>query len=95
MPAPSQSALLPSLWEGLASKLGEVYSVGLGEITNFSPFWALSTDRTELGRIRPSKSGGWGDRGDPRAASTIAPRRDALLGETNLGYLGGVSSTES
>lgn len=62
--------------------------MGLGKFTNFLPFWAVSTDRTELGRIRPSKSGGWGGRGNPRPPRTIAPRRDALLGERNLGCLG-------
>lgn len=65
MPAPRQSPLLPSLWEGLASKLGEVYPVALGEITNFIPFRAASADIAELERIRASKSGGWGEVGTP------------------------------
>lgn len=70
--------------------------MGLGEITNFSPFWTVSADKAKPGRIRPSESGGWGgSSGDPRAARTIAPRRAALLGERNLGCLGGVSSPES
>lgn len=65
MPAPPQSPLLPSLREGPAAKLGEVYPMGLEEITNFSPFWAASADRAKPGRIRPSESGGWGAVGTP------------------------------
>lgn len=76
MPAPALSPLLPSLWEGLASKLGEVYPVGLGKITNFSPFWAVSTDKTELGRNRPSKNGGrWGAAGTPGLPGQQLPER--------------------
>lgn len=57
MPASPQSPLLPSLWERHPN-WGNVYPVGLGEITNFTTFWAASTDRAELGRIGPSKCGG-------------------------------------
>lgn len=93
MPAPPQSPLLPSLREGPAAKLGEVYPMGLGEITNFSPFWAASADKAR--KDQALREWGLGGSRDPRAARTIAPRRAALLGERNLGCLGGVPSPES
>lgn len=62
--------------------------MGLGEITNFIPFWAASADAAKLGRIRASKSGGWGGSEDPRAARTIAPRRVLCWGREIWGIWG-------
>lgn len=95
---PHKAPSSPACGKGWHPNRGKVYPMGLGEITYLGDL-PLSGQRplTEQSweGSGPSRVGAGGGSGDPGAARTRAPTRAALLGEGNLGYLGGVSSTES